>query len=105
MTPLLRRTAPLIAVALTLTGCSQATLRDVPMPSLVSGKTYEVTAEFRNVLGLPEQAPVKMDGDGFRPGAATPPFGSETRALLKEAGFDEAAIDALVAAKVTRTGF
>ena len=49
--------------------------------------------------------PVKMDGDGFRPGAATPPFGSETRALLKDAGFDEAAIDTLVAAKVTRTGF
>jgi CoA:oxalate CoA-transferase len=49
--------------------------------------------------------PVKMDGDGFRPGAATPPFGSEARALLKAAGFTEVEIDALVAAKVTRTGF
>jgi formyl-CoA transferase len=49
--------------------------------------------------------PVKMDGDGFRPGAATPPFGSEARTLLKRAGFDDAEIDALVAAKVTRTGF
>jgi crotonobetainyl-CoA:carnitine CoA-transferase CaiB-like acyl-CoA transferase len=49
--------------------------------------------------------PVKMDGDGFRPGAATPPFGSEARALLQAAGFDAAEIDALVAAKVTRTGF
>ena len=49
--------------------------------------------------------PVKLDGDGFRPGAATPPFGSETRALLKEAGFSESDIDALVAAKVTRTNF
>ena len=49
--------------------------------------------------------PVKMDGDGFRPGAATPPFGSETRALLKDVGFADAAIDDLVAAKVTRTGY
>jgi len=49
--------------------------------------------------------PVKMDGDGFRPGAATPPFGSEARGLLKEAGFADAEIDALVAANVTRTGF
>lgn len=49
--------------------------------------------------------PVRLDGDGFQPGAATPPFGSETRALLKRAGFGDADIDALVAAKVTRTGF
>jgi crotonobetainyl-CoA:carnitine CoA-transferase CaiB-like acyl-CoA transferase len=48
--------------------------------------------------------PVKLDGDGFRPGAATPPFGSETRAILEEVGFSETEIDALVAAKVTRTG-
>jgi crotonobetainyl-CoA:carnitine CoA-transferase CaiB-like acyl-CoA transferase len=48
--------------------------------------------------------PVKLDGEGFRPGAATPPFGSETRAILAAAGFSEAEIDALVAAKVTRTG-
>jgi formyl-CoA transferase len=49
--------------------------------------------------------PVKLDGDGFRPGAATPAFGSEARALLVRAGFSEAEVDALVAAKVTRTGF
>jgi crotonobetainyl-CoA:carnitine CoA-transferase CaiB-like acyl-CoA transferase len=49
--------------------------------------------------------PVKLDGDGFRPGAATPPFGSETRALLREAGFSESDVDALIAANVTRTGF
>jgi crotonobetainyl-CoA:carnitine CoA-transferase CaiB-like acyl-CoA transferase len=48
--------------------------------------------------------PVKLDGAGFRTGAATPPFGSETRAILAAAGFSEAEIDALVAAKVTRTG-
>ena len=48
--------------------------------------------------------PVKLDGNGFQPGAATPPFGSEARALLAAAGFDQREIDALVAAKVTRTG-
>lgn len=48
--------------ALSATGCAQATLRDVPMPRLVSGDTYEVTAVFGNVLGLPEQAAVKVDG-------------------------------------------
>jgi crotonobetainyl-CoA:carnitine CoA-transferase CaiB-like acyl-CoA transferase len=46
--------------------------------------------------------PVKMDGDGFQPGTPPPAFGSATRAILGELGFDAAAIDALVAAKVTR---
>jgi crotonobetainyl-CoA:carnitine CoA-transferase CaiB-like acyl-CoA transferase len=46
--------------------------------------------------------PVKMDGDGFQPGDPPPAFGSATRAILGELGFDAAAIDALVAAKVTR---
>jgi len=49
--------------------------------------------------------PVKLDGDGFQPGPATPPFGSEARALLVRAGFSETEVDALVAAKVTRTSF
>jgi formyl-CoA transferase len=48
--------------------------------------------------------PVRLDGDGFRPGAPTPPFASQTRAILDELGFDAAAIDALVAARVTRAG-
>lgn len=48
------------ALGLTASGC--ATLRDVPMPSLVGGPKYEVTAVFDNVLGLPEQAAVKMNG-------------------------------------------
>lgn len=43
-----------------LSGC--ATLRDVPMPGLVSGDTYEATAVFDSALGLPEQAAVKLDG-------------------------------------------
>jgi formyl-CoA transferase len=47
--------------------------------------------------------PVKLDGEGFRPGAATPPFGTEARALLVRAGFSETEVDALIAAKVTRT--
>lgn len=46
--------------------------------------------------------PVKLDGEGFRPGAATPAFGSETRALLRDLGFGDGEIDALLAAKVTR---
>lgn len=51
-----------VAVALVVSGCANATLRDVPMPKVVGGSTYEVTAVFDNVLGLPEQAAVKWDG-------------------------------------------
>jgi phospholipid/cholesterol/gamma-HCH transport system substrate-binding protein len=51
-----------VALALGLSGCANATLRDVPMPKVVGGSTYEVTAVFDNVLGLPEQAAVKWDG-------------------------------------------
>lgn len=51
-----------IVVALSASGCANATLRDVPMPKVVGGSTYEVTAVFDNVLGLPEQAAVKWDG-------------------------------------------
>src|SRR5205809_759714 len=46
--------------------------------------------------------PVKLDGGGFQPGAPTPAFASQTRAILGELGFEAAAIDALLAAKVTR---
>ncbi len=46
--------------------------------------------------------PVRLDGDGFQPGAPTPPFGSATRAILGELGFSDAEIDGLLAAKVTR---
>jgi len=48
---------------------------------------------------------VRLSDDGFVAGPATPPFGSEARALLARAGFSEAEVDALVAAKVTRTSF
>ena len=46
--------------------------------------------------------PVKMDGDGFQPGAPTPPFASQTRAILGELGFAGAAIDRLLKEKATR---
>ena len=46
--------------------------------------------------------PVSLDGEGFRPRAATAPFASETRAILGDLGFSAAEVDALVAADVTR---
>lgn len=52
--------AAVAAFALTATGCG--TLRSVPLPGLVSGPTYEIEGVFDNVLGLPHQAAVKMDG-------------------------------------------
>ncbi|HWU32543.1 MAG TPA: MCE family protein, partial [Marmoricola sp.] len=46
---------------LVLTGCG-VSLNDVPLPSVVSGPTYQLTAVFSNALGLPDQADVKLDG-------------------------------------------
>ncbi|HJN93222.1 MAG TPA: CoA transferase [Dehalococcoidia bacterium] len=46
--------------------------------------------------------PVKLDGDGFRPGPATAPFATEARDILSTLGFDAAQIDALIEAKVSR---
>jgi crotonobetainyl-CoA:carnitine CoA-transferase CaiB-like acyl-CoA transferase len=46
--------------------------------------------------------PVKLDGDGFRPGPATPPFGSEARSLLHDLGFSDAEVERFVAEGVTR---
>ena len=42
-------------------------------------------------------APLHFNGDGFRPGAPTPLFGSETRSILREAGLSEEAVDEAVA--------
>jgi crotonobetainyl-CoA:carnitine CoA-transferase CaiB-like acyl-CoA transferase len=47
--------------------------------------------------------PIKLDGDGFRPGAPTAAFGSQTRAILGELGFEAAAIDELLREKVSRS--
>jgi crotonobetainyl-CoA:carnitine CoA-transferase CaiB-like acyl-CoA transferase len=46
--------------------------------------------------------PLRLDGEGFQPGPATPPFGSETRAILGELGFAEAEVASLLAAGATR---
>ncbi len=46
--------------------------------------------------------PVWMDHSGFQPGPATPPFASEARPILASLGFDDGAIDGLVAEGVTR---
>jgi hypothetical protein len=47
-------------------------------------------------------SPVHLDGDGFQPAAATPPFGSETRALLAWAGFAERDVERLLAGGAVR---
>jgi crotonobetainyl-CoA:carnitine CoA-transferase CaiB-like acyl-CoA transferase len=46
--------------------------------------------------------PVALDGGGFVPAPATPPFGSEARALLGELGFTDAEVDGFLAEGVTR---
>ncbi|HEY3065959.1 MAG TPA: CoA transferase, partial [Methylomirabilota bacterium] len=46
--------------------------------------------------------PVRLDGNGFTPTAATPAFGSETRAILSDLGFAEAEIAGFLADGVTR---
>lgn len=65
MTGVLRRiaasTSVLLGVAVATAGCGLQ-LEDVPMPSLVKGPTYQLTAEFTDALNLPIDAPVKLDG-------------------------------------------
>jgi crotonobetainyl-CoA:carnitine CoA-transferase CaiB-like acyl-CoA transferase len=46
--------------------------------------------------------PIRIDGDGFQPGAPTAAFASETRAILREIGFDEREAEDLVKAGATR---
>ena len=46
--------------------------------------------------------PVRMDGDGFRSREPAPAFASATREILAEIGFDDAAMEALLAAGATR---
>jgi CoA:oxalate CoA-transferase len=45
--------------------------------------------------------PLRLDGDGFRPGRATAAFGSETRTILRELGFSDDEAAGLVAEGVT----
>jgi crotonobetainyl-CoA:carnitine CoA-transferase CaiB-like acyl-CoA transferase len=49
--------------------------------------------------------PVRLDGDGFQPGAPTPAFASDTRAILRDVGFGEPEIEALVRSGATRDRF
>ena len=46
--------------------------------------------------------PIRLDGDGFQPGAPTGAFASEARAILHAIGFDDRDADALVKAGATR---
>lgn len=50
-----------LLVTISLSACG-VSLEDVPLPSIVSGPTYQVTAVFADALGLPDQAAVKMEG-------------------------------------------
>ncbi len=50
-----------VASAAALSACG-SDLSDVPLPSQVSGPTYEIEAVFDSALNLPRQAPVKLDG-------------------------------------------
>jgi crotonobetainyl-CoA:carnitine CoA-transferase CaiB-like acyl-CoA transferase len=45
--------------------------------------------------------PLRLDGDGFRPGPPTAPFGSEARAILADLGLDDAEVARLIADGVT----
>ena len=51
-----------LVVALALGGCSMS-LESVPLPSQVKGPSYELKAQFRNALNLPQGAPVKLRGE------------------------------------------
>ena len=49
--------------------------------------------------------PLRMDGDGFQPRGATPPFGSEAREILASLGFAPDEVQRFVDAGVTREKF
>ncbi len=49
--------------------------------------------------------PIRMDGAGFRPRGATPPFGSEARDILAELGFSASDVQAMLDTGVTREKF
>ncbi|MCZ6886971.1 MAG: CoA transferase [Gammaproteobacteria bacterium] len=48
--------------------------------------------------------PVRLDGEGFKSGAATAPLGSETQSILENLGFSPEEVDALASANVTHRG-
>ena len=58
-----RRGAVAVAgVSLALLGGCGPDLYDVPLPSKVSGPTYELKADFESALNLPVASPVKLEG-------------------------------------------
>src|SRR5438445_564545 len=68
---------------------------------LANGMLHDLTHPVLGpVRGL--APPVPMDGGGFVPAPATPPFGSETRAILGELGFVDAEVEGFLAEGVTR---
>ncbi|XOV85499.1 MAG: CaiB/BaiF CoA transferase family protein [bacterium] len=48
--------------------------------------------------------PLSLDGNGFKPGEPTQPFGSQTRTLLQDLGFSADQIDSLINAGITHAG-
>ena len=48
--------------------------------------------------------PVSLDGDGFRPGAPTAAFGSESDAILLELGFSPSEVEDLMSANISHRG-
>lgn len=57
-----RVTIAAVAGALTLSSCASLNINAIPMPGSSYRHGYDITAEFANVLNLPAQAKVVMDG-------------------------------------------
>ncbi len=85
----------LVALVL-LGGCG--TLRDVPLPGLVSGPTYPISAEFTNALGLPEQAAVRYRGATI--GEVTQVHTKDYRAVVGMKISDKVSVPAGVRAEI-----
>ena len=59
----MRRAAAVLAVAVTVTGCSSTGLSSLPLPAPTVGSGgYKLTAVFSNALNLPAKAKVKLAG-------------------------------------------
>jgi crotonobetainyl-CoA:carnitine CoA-transferase CaiB-like acyl-CoA transferase len=70
--------------------------------------------EFGQFIDLPHpligtmrmaSTPIRLDGPGFAPSAATPPYGSEARQILAALGFSAGEVDGFVDGGVTRTAY